>query len=91
MNPLAFHLIWTTYGTWLPGDARGWIQSGATGVQPPDPEREQQARERMVEPAVVLDPEQRSIVEQTIREHGGVRRWTLPRASTCGAITSTWW
>src|SRR5438309_2044603 len=26
MQPLAYHLIWTTYGTWLPGDARGWIQ-----------------------------------------------------------------
>jgi hypothetical protein len=49
MNPLAFHLIWTTYGTWLPGDGRGWIQSGVLGVQPPDAEREQAARERMAE------------------------------------------
>ncbi len=77
MNPLAFHLIWTTYGTWLPGDVRGWIQSGGPGVQPPDPMCEQQARESMAEPAVLLDPEQRGVVEQTIREHCGVRRWTL--------------
>jgi REP element-mobilizing transposase RayT len=77
MNPLAFHLIWTTYGAWLPGDARGWVQSGTPGVQMPDPKREQQAREHLAESPVVLSPEQRSLAEQTIREHAGVRRWTL--------------
>ncbi len=23
---LAYFLTWTTYGTWLPGDERGWVQ-----------------------------------------------------------------
>ena len=23
-EPLAYFLTWTTYGTWLPGDERGW-------------------------------------------------------------------
>ena len=77
MTPLAYHLIWTIYGTWLPGDARGWVQSRTAGVQPPDPKREQQAREHMAEPPVLLDPEQRSLSERTIREHAAVRRWTL--------------
>ena len=22
--PLAYHITWTTYGSWLPGDPRGW-------------------------------------------------------------------
>jgi REP element-mobilizing transposase RayT len=77
MNPLAYHLIWTTYGAWLPGDARGWIQSGAAGVQPPDPDRERAAGERMAEAAVLLDPGQRDAVAQTIREHCRIRGWLL--------------
>ena len=77
MQPLAYHLIWTTYGTWLPGDARGWIQSGVPGVQPPDPERERQARECMAESAVLLNPEQRNRVTETIYEHSRIRAWAL--------------
>jgi hypothetical protein len=77
VNPLAFHLIWTTYGTWLPGDARGWVEAGVPGVQPPDPGREDRARELMAESAVVLSPEQRRIVTQTIQDHARVRGWVL--------------
>jgi len=25
-EPLAYFLTWTTYGTWLPGDERGWVR-----------------------------------------------------------------
>jgi len=26
-DPIAFFLtMWVTYGTWLPGDARGWVE-----------------------------------------------------------------
>jgi hypothetical protein len=28
MPVLAYFITWTTYGTWLHGDARGWIMSG---------------------------------------------------------------
>jgi hypothetical protein len=24
-EPLAYFLTWTTYGSWLPGDERGWV------------------------------------------------------------------
>jgi REP element-mobilizing transposase RayT len=77
MEPLAYHIIWTTYGTWLPGDARGWIAAGVWGIQAPDPERERQARALMAEDAVWLSPEQREIVEQAIRDHCGHARWML--------------
>src|SRR5216683_5146883 len=77
MSVLAYHITWTTYGTWLPGDARGWVQWGEWGVKPPDPERERDSRERMVEPAVVLTTEQRSLVEQTIADHCRIRGWEL--------------
>lgn len=77
MSVLAYHITWTTYGTWLPGDARGWVQLGEWGVKPPDPERERDAREHMAESAVVLTKEQRALVEQTIRDHCRIRGWLL--------------
>jgi REP element-mobilizing transposase RayT len=75
--PATYHLIWTTYGTWLPGDERGWIKKKEHGIQPADPRREQQARSRMAEPAIVLTREQRLIVAQTIRDHCRLRNWSL--------------
>ena len=74
---LAYHIVWTTYGTWLPGDWRGWVMKGASWIQEPDPELERQSRERMVETAVLLTAEQRAIVEQTITDHCRIRKWTL--------------
>jgi REP element-mobilizing transposase RayT len=77
MPILAYHITWTTYGTWLPGDGRGWIKSSVPGIQPPDPAREHAASAIMVEDAVMLTPAQRRIVEQTITEHSRIRGWTL--------------
>ena len=34
--PLAYLITWTTYGTWLPGDQRGWVEDGTFGIQAPD-------------------------------------------------------
>jgi hypothetical protein len=70
---LAYHITWTTYGTWLPGDARGWVRWGEWGVKPPDPERERAAGKRMVESAVELTEEQRALVEQTVRDYCRIR------------------
>lgn len=75
--PLAYHRFWTTYGTWLPGDARGWIKWGELGVKPPDAELERDARQRMEEEAVVLTEVQRTLVEQTISDHCRIRGWEL--------------
>src|SRR5260370_41734958 len=78
---LAYHIVWTTYGTWLPGDSRGWVMKGVFGIQDPEPELEKSARERMAEPAVLLTPEQRQIVEKTIADHCRIRGWTLHAVS----------
>jgi hypothetical protein len=40
---------------------------------PPDPERKQQAEECMAEDAVHFTAEQRSLIEETIREHCRIR------------------
>jgi REP element-mobilizing transposase RayT len=47
------------------------------GIKPPDPKRERDARERMVESAVVLTEDQRAVLEKTIRDHCQIRGWLL--------------
>ena len=74
---LAYHIVWTMYGTWLPGDWRSWVKKRIWGIFPPDPDIERQARERMAEPMVLLTDEQRAIVERTIADHCRIRGWTL--------------
>jgi REP element-mobilizing transposase RayT len=74
---LAFHIVWTTYGTWLPGDWRGWVKKGSSKIQPADPDLERSARERMAETVVLLTPEQRALVESTSADHCRIRGWVL--------------
>ena len=74
---LAYHIVWTTYGTWLPGDWRGWVKKRIWGVQEPDPAKETAARGRMAEGAVWLTDEQRAIAAKTIADHCRIRGWTL--------------
>ena len=69
-------LTWTTYGTWLPGDERGWVKPGK-GWQLPDPRAQQRAESFMTESACILDTNQRSLVEQSIARHCEIRGWVL--------------
>lgn len=75
-DPLGFFLTWNTYGTWLPGDARGWIEY-RHGWQLPDPVRELESAARMTEEACRLTSEQRAAVEAQIRETCQIRGWHL--------------
>jgi REP element-mobilizing transposase RayT len=75
-EPLAYFLTWPTYGTWLPGDERGWVEY-RQGWKPPDPIRKLEAEARMTEDACILDTEQRRLVEQTIADHCRIRGWHL--------------
>ncbi len=76
-EPLAYLITWTTHGTWLPGDERGWVQWGVEGVQAGDAARRRKAERRQYEPAIVLNSEQRALVEATVRAHCEIRRWSL--------------
>jgi REP element-mobilizing transposase RayT len=77
-SPLAYFFTWTTYGTWLPGDERGWVD-GATHQMhfAPSPERQERARAVMGETSLTLTPAQRLLVEQVIRDHCRIRGWEL--------------
>jgi REP element-mobilizing transposase RayT len=77
---IAYFYTWTTYGTWLPGDQRGWFRRG-DGPQSPSQFRERAARLRMSENAVVLNAIQRALVEKTIVDHCVLREWILHAVS----------
>ena len=75
-DPLAIFLTWTTYGSWLPGDARGWVNDHGL-LQEPRPGLAHHARLLMREQTVVLRTDQRHAVEEAIFEQCRFRSWTL--------------
>jgi REP element-mobilizing transposase RayT len=76
-KPLAYLITWTTYGSWLPGDTRGWVEKGKAGIQEPDDPRQCAAQQQLLEAPVLLDGEQRGVVEATIRAHCEFRGWQI--------------
>jgi REP element-mobilizing transposase RayT len=76
-DPIAYFITWTSYGTWLPGDERGWHQWGESEVRPPNELFVQMAAAAMKETEFTLAPEDREVVEQTVARHCQVRGWTL--------------
>src|SRR5262245_8113713 len=75
-DPIGYFLTWVTYGTWLPGDARGWVEY-RHGWQLPDPVRELEAKALMTEDACILSPEQRQVVEAQVAQTCAHRGWTV--------------
>ncbi len=71
--PMAYFITWTTYGTWLPGDERGWLEKGSPVIQPPDPVLRAAAQAAMTQERVVLTQAQRDLVDQVIAKHCQVR------------------
>jgi REP element-mobilizing transposase RayT len=76
-DPIAFFITWTTYGTWLPGDERGWVQKGNPNIQQPNFSIQQAARAKMTGEPVALSPAMRSVVDQVIVDHVRIRGWLL--------------
>ena len=84
---LAYYITWTTYGAWMPGDARGWRRKLANRksiIQPPrysdgslapQPLLEDWCRDNMKGDSVVLSHADRLTVEHAVREHCDVRGW----------------
>jgi REP element-mobilizing transposase RayT len=75
-DPITYFITWTTYGTWLPGDSRGW-RKRRHGTQPPQLQLEAWCRERMTESLVILNETQRGKIEVVCREHATIRGWVL--------------
>jgi REP element-mobilizing transposase RayT len=77
---VTYFITWTTYGTWLPGDARGW-RKASRGNQHPQPRLEAWCRNRLSERPVTLTESQQLKVEAVCREHARIRGSVLHAVS----------
>lgn len=75
-SPLGLFITWTVYGTFLPGDQRGWRHRSA-GDCPARPLLESWHRDRLNHDVILLDAEMRAVAEAAIREICEFRTWTL--------------
>ena len=62
---LATMVTTTSYGTWLPGDARGYVENGK--ILPADPKRYDQARQRLVGDPVHFTAGQQGCLFEALR------------------------
>ncbi|QEG25190.1 transposase [Mariniblastus fucicola] len=76
-EPLAYFLTWTTYGTWLPGDDRGWNRKGEHESLPRNVARFESARGELKEEPFLLSASDHEVVKNTIHKHCGIRNWQL--------------
>jgi REP element-mobilizing transposase RayT len=81
--PLAYFITFSTYGTWLPGSAKGKgsvdrnHNEFATPYLAPDADREGCARQTMTQPAYTMTAAERDIVCRAIVELSEERGWQL--------------
>ena len=82
-SALGYLLTWTTYGTWLPGDRRGWVDRHRTHggvVEPPAAPLRVSAHQALAEPPFLMGTQMRRLVEQAIRticDQRDVHVWAL--------------
>ena len=77
---LAYFLTWTTYGTWLPGDQRGWVnrhRDHGEVVEPPSAPLEAHARNILQGPPVMLDERMRRAVSVAIQDRCDALGWAV--------------
>jgi REP element-mobilizing transposase RayT len=82
---LAYFITWTTYGTWLPGDQRGWVDKHDAGpsvpIQSPDSCRKARSVERMSEAPFRLQLRARQAVHAAILQTARFRNWHVQALS----------
>jgi len=71
-----YFITWTTYGTWLLRDRRGWRKANK-GEQQPQPFLEKWCRKQLNERPVLLNEIQRNKVETICYEHAKIRSWMI--------------
>ena len=78
---LGYFITIRTYGTWLHGDPRGSVDRHHNGYGTPrlpeDITREAADAARMNHDALVLTPQQRTVVDAAVRETCAHRRWHI--------------
>ncbi|MCA8914781.1 MAG: transposase [Planctomycetes bacterium] len=75
--PIAYHLTFTTYGTWLHGDERGSVTRKARKYVAPDPVLNEYMKERLNYPKVALEAHARKIVHDAVEDYCEFKSWPL--------------
>jgi len=77
-EPSAIFLTWTTYGSWLPGDQRGWMDRHyKSAIKKSSPQLEASARSMMRESAFILTEDQCKVVRKSIQKTCSLRNWKM--------------
>ena len=74
-SPLALFITWTVYGTFLPGDVRGW-RHRAKGAHTASHRLEKWHRDRLNHDVVLLNSEMRVVAKSALLEACRIRQWT---------------
>lgn len=94
MSVIGYHLVKTTYGTWLPGDARGHWSSIQDDdgryiehrkLHGGDEERRAHAQQQMKAPPTYLSAEMMTVIEEVLVECAASSEWKI----AAGAIEPT--
>ena len=87
-QPIAYLITWTTYGSWLRGDERGWVRltsDGTTTHEPSNPALHAHDSSLLKHAPVLLSPDMRRVVEDGVRRvcdrRGWVRHAVNPRSN----------
>lgn len=76
-DPLAYFLTWTTYGSWLPGDDRGWWHKSDGERYESNEWLHEISALQMVEGTFLLSDSDRAVVKSTVGRHCEIRCWRL--------------
>ena len=63
---IGYMITWTTYGTWLQGDNRGYVKNGE--IYPANPSLEKSNRQKLIKNPIKLSKNHRETVKQAIYE-----------------------
>lgn len=76
-DALGYLLTWTTYGSWLQGDERGWVRKEANGIQKANEKYVVTSQNNMSESVFTLGTQQRKEVKAAILETCDYRGWHI--------------
>ena len=82
--PLAYHINLHAYGSWIPGDTRGWHHRGDGPTSPPRPGVESLraiSRELQRDPTIALTEPMIALILESIASTSRSRGWTLHAAA----------
>jgi REP element-mobilizing transposase RayT len=65
---VGYMITWTTYGTWLQGDKRGYVKKGK--IYPANPSLTKSNQQKLIKNPITLSPAHRAIVKQALYEKG---------------------